>query len=106
MLPPRVDPPAVLVAPLRPVCGCESSGDPDKAPTQYDADGNVLHGRVNPNDIGMCQINVQPKNGNIQQAEKLGLDVYTEQGNIKMANWLYAHQGLTPWDSSKSCWDK
>jgi hypothetical protein len=52
----------------------------------------------------MCQINVEPRNGNIQAAERMGFDVYTESGNILMANWLYAHQGLTPWNNSRACW--
>lgn len=52
----------------------------------------------------MCQINVEPRNGNIQAATKLGYDVYTEQGNIKMANWLYMKSGTQPWLSSKACW--
>ena len=96
--------PAVLNPTLIPVCSCESTGKKYGTPTQWDEDGNVLHGRINHNDIGMCQINVEPRNGNIQKSIELGFDVYTEQGNIKYANWLYEHAGLTPWNWSKGCW--
>ena len=38
--------------------------------------------------------------------EKLGLDVYSLQGNAAYARYLYDRQGTTPWDSSKPCWGK
>lgn len=94
-------PPAVLRAELVPICSCESTGKLGNVPTQYDKDGNVLHGKKNPDDIGMCQIN-QFWNG--KEATEHGWDIYTEQGNIRMANYLYETQGTTPWNSSSSCW--
>ena len=38
--------------------------------------------------------------------DKLGLDVYSLQGNAAYARYLYDRQGTTPWDSSKPCWGK
>lgn len=97
-------PVATLNKALVRVCTCESGQGTGK-PQQFDINtGGVLHGKQNHNDIGMCQINVEPRNGNIQQANRLGFDVYTEQGNIKMANWIYKHEGLSPWNWSKGCW--
>ncbi len=46
---------------------------------QYDADGNVLKGTVDKDDIGIMQIN-KYYNGN--NAEKLGYDIYTIGGNF------------------------
>ena len=97
--------PAPILNPsLVPICTCES-GQGSGEPQHFDLKtGGVLHGKINPNDIGMCQVNVEPRNGHIQAATKMGLDVYTENGNIQYSNWLYREYGLTPWNSSKSCW--
>lgn len=89
---------------LIPVCACESTGRWNGTPTQYDKNGNVLHGKVNPNDIGMCQINMEARNGHLAQTKKMGLDVYTEAGNIAYANYLYKMNGLKDWGWSKHCW--
>lgn len=86
------------------ICGCESGGGPNHPPRQFETDGSVRRGRVNPNDIGMCQINTEPRNGHVYMAPKLGFDLYTAEGNIAYANWLYEQEGSTPWNSSKPCW--
>jgi hypothetical protein len=99
-----IDPPVLPVALLpamRPICGCESAGSPTKTPIQFNPDGSVLHGKVNPHDIGMCQIS-ETFNGATATAH--GWDIYTTEGNIKMANWMYKNQGTAPWNWSKSCW--
>jgi hypothetical protein len=41
---------------LKRIAGCESLGDPNAEPTQF-LNGEVLHGRENPDDIGLAQIN-------------------------------------------------
>lgn len=92
-----------LYAALKPVCSCESGNGAWGEPSQFDKDGEVLLGKKNPNDIGMCQIH---KPVWLETAIKLGFDIYTEEGNIKMANWIYDKHGLTPWKYSKSCWSK
>lgn len=86
---------------LKRVCACESTGNPNNEPRQFNADGSVLRGVENPLDIGMCQINLHYHQSD---AEKMGVDLFTEQGNIEFANALYARQGLTPWNWSKKCW--
>jgi len=83
------------------VCGCESTGDPSSPPRQFNDDGSVLRGKENPKDIGMCQIN---EYWNGEEAKKLGFDIYTEEGNIKMANYLFETRGFKPWGASRSCW--
>lgn len=100
---PVVIPEKVTLAPaLKRVCSCESTGRPDREPTQFEADGvTVLRGRINNQDIGMCQVNLKYHK---VSADKLGLDLFTEEGNIKYANWLYKNEGLTPWNWSRACW--
>lgn len=85
-------PPALLA-----VAQCESNN------RQHDKDGNVVRGEINHFDIGRWQIN-EFYHGT--QATKLGYDIFTEEGNAKMALWLYERQGLKPWNWSKPCWSK
>ena len=68
---------------------------------QYDSKGAILHGVVNKNDIGIMQIN-EYYNG--ENADKLGLDIYTIEGNLDYAKVLYNKFGLDPWSSSEKCW--
>lgn len=49
----------------------------------------------------MCQIN---NDWNGKEATEMGDDIYTEDGNIRFANYLYETQGLEPWHWSKPCW--
>lgn len=95
-----------LLPELYPICACESSksGKKTGTPRQFNSDGTVKRGKINPNDIGMCQINTEPRNGHLVQAKKLGFDVFTEEGNINYANWLYKKKGSQPWNWSKDCW--
>lgn len=70
---------------------------------QYDAAGNVHRGEVNDKDVGIMQVN-EYYHGTM--AEKLGLDLYTMQGNVAYARYLYEKEGTAPWISSKPCWGK
>ena len=99
-----ITPPAVLNPVLVPVCTCESGKwQGSNKPEQYDLKtGKVLHGKKNPKDIGACQIN---EYWNGEDATAHGWDIYTLDGNIRMANYLYKTQGLGPWSSSQSCWE-
>lgn len=38
--------------------------------------------------------------------DKLGLDIYSLQGNAAYARYLYDKQGTKPWNASKACWSK
>lgn len=86
---------------LKRICSCESTGRPDNEPRQFDSDGNVLRGIINPLDTGMCQINLKYHEAT---AIRMGLDLETAYGNASYANWLFDTQGATPWEWSRSCW--
>ena len=79
------------------IAGCESHY------RQLDSKGNVLRGRKNRHDIGVMQIN---ELYHLEDAEKLGLDIYTIEGNVAFAKKLYDRFGAKPWMSSSACWAK
>lgn len=66
-------------------------------------DGSVLRGRVNQNDIGVMQINTYYHG---EKAEELGLDLYTIEGNLMYARYLYERKGTQPWSASAPCWSR
>ena len=68
---------------------------------QYDSDGSVYRGEINNLDVGVMQIN---EHYHSDTAKKLGLDLYTIQGNVAYARYLYSKQGTAPWSSSEACW--
>ena len=70
---------------------------------QFDSKGRVIRGRVNSDDIGIMQIN---KYYHEEDAVKLGLDIYTIDGNLQYARWLYGKYGDAPWVHSSKCWNK
>jgi hypothetical protein len=86
---------------LKHITSCESWGDPNKEPREFDASGTVIRGYPNPNDIGLGQINL-PTWGT--KAKELGFDLYTYQGNVAMSKWIFDHYGSAPWKYSEGCW--
>jgi len=70
---------------------------------QYDSDGSVYRGKINDQDVGIMQIN---QFYHADTAKKLGLDLYTMEGNVAYARFLYEKQGTAPWASSQPCWGK
>jgi hypothetical protein len=70
---------------------------------QFNKDGEVLRGREVRQDVGVMQVN---EFFHKDTAEKLGYDIYTLDGNLGYAKWLYQHQGTQPWQASAPCWDK
>ena len=70
---------------------------------QFDKDGSIHRGRINKNDLGIMQVN-EYYHG--KMAERLGIDLYTIQGNLAYARYLYEQKGTSPWISSKPCWGK
>ncbi len=70
---------------------------------QFDSKGSVLRGEVVKDDLGVMQVNLH-YHGDV--AERLGLDLYTIQGNVAYARYLYEKEGTTPWASSSACWKK
>ncbi len=79
------------------IAQCESSF------RQYDANGNLLRGKVNAADIGVMQIN---EDFHLQKAESMGYDIRTTAGNVAYAKYLYDTQGAAPWSASSACWSK
>lgn len=76
---------------------CESNG------RQFNEDGTVVRGKVNPLDVGKFQINLYYHEA---EARRLGFDLFTEEGNTNYALYLYEHEGTAPWNWSSACWSK
>lgn len=75
------------------ICGLESGWN------QFERDGKTaLSGRENPNDIGVCQINLGWWG---KQAESLGHNLYDWDGNLQMALWIRNHHGPEQWNTYK-----
>lgn len=70
---------------------------------QFDKDGNAFRGIVNNKDVGVMQIN---EYYHLKRAKKLGIDIYTVEGNLKYGRLLYSEEGADPWSSSAPCWMK
>jgi hypothetical protein len=65
--------------------------------------GNIVRGEVNRYDIGVMQIN---ELYHADEAKAQGDDLYTIQGNVAFARYLYDKEGAKPWMSSSGCWSK
>ncbi|MEO8638200.1 MAG: hypothetical protein ABI430_04865 [Candidatus Taylorbacteria bacterium] len=70
---------------------------------QIDSAGNILRGRVNRQDIGVMQIN---EAYHAKESKKLGYDIYSLEGNMEYARYLYEKKGSQPWNSSSACWSQ
>lgn len=84
-----------LPAILKKIAWCESKN------RQFNADGSVHRGEINPQDVGKYQIN---EHYHLEASIVLGMDIYTLEGNTEYAQYLYSTQGTTPWNWSKHCW--
>lgn len=82
---------------LAKIAGCESHY------RQFNSKGAVQRGEVNSYDVGVMQIN---EHYHADTAAKLGYDLYTIDGNVRYARYLYEKQGAQPWISSSACWSK
>jgi hypothetical protein len=69
----------------------------------FDSDGEILRGMVDPDDVGVMQIN---KRFHRKASLELGYDVYTLHGNLAYARYLYEKEGTQPWRASQPCWGK
>jgi len=70
---------------------------------QHDKNGQVLRGKVNNSDVGVMQINLYYHSSD---AQKLGYDLDTLEGNTAYARALYEKKGASPWVHSSDCWKK
>ena len=68
---------------------------------QFDSNGSIMRGVVNDKDVGIFQIN---EKYHLSDSKKMGIDIYTVEGNMKYAKYLYENQGTAPWNSSRPCW--
>ncbi len=66
-----------------------------------DKNGKVLRGELTPADVGVMQIN---EKYHLEASKKLGYDIYSLEGNMAYAKYLYEKQGARPWLASSSCW--
>jgi hypothetical protein len=66
-------------------------------------DGEIFRGKINNSDIGVMQINAYYHE---EKATDMGLDIYSLNGNLEYAQYLYDKEGSRPWNSSKPCWGK
>ena len=83
---------------LERIAHCESSTG------QFGPSGQVVM-RPNTNgtvDVGEYQINTVW----FKKATELGFDVTTEDGNERMAIWIYENKGTGDWSASQACWSK
>lgn len=70
---------------------------------QFDTNGKLIRGRVNPLDVGVMQIN---EKFHSEKAQELGYDLHTIEGNVSYAKYLYEQEGAAPWKASSKCWAK
>lgn len=69
----------------------------------FGKNGKVIRGIQNREDVGLMQIN-EYFHGD--SAKKNGFDIYSLEGNMSYAKWLYERQGSVPWVHSSKCWKK
>src|SRR5579872_3734689 len=92
----QIEPANELLPPiLQKIAYCESGN------RQFTASGALVLGRVNPDDWGRFQVNVKAHGA---EAQKLGDDLRTWEGNTAFAIWLFQREGTAPWIYSRSCW--
>lgn len=78
-----------LPSQMMPVINCESHF------RQWDSNGHILTSSTD--DVGIAQINVKTWGA---KALELGYDIYTTEGNLKMARYIYDTAGIQSW----VCW--
>jgi len=70
---------------------------------QYDANMSVIRGKVNDQDVGIMQIN---EKYHLEKSHSLGYDIYSVEGNLAYAKYMYEREGAQPWKASSPCWSK
>jgi hypothetical protein len=89
---------------LQRIADCESGNGSAGSGKQFNKFGAVvLNANTNKTvDIGKFQINSIHEG----EAQKLGFDLFTEEGNTGYARYLYENKGTGDWASSSNCWHK
>ena len=62
-----------------------------------------MRGKQHAADIGLFQINTVVWG---KKAQELGYDLHTQEGNTRMARYLFENYGSVPWQSSAVCWNR
>lgn len=95
---------------LERISACESTGDPNGTPRQFNSDGTPLWGndpktgKPIMRDVGIMQVNTWAHSAEIASS---GLDVVnSEWDNAWYGFVLYKRSGTAPWAASKGCWGK
>jgi hypothetical protein len=70
---------------------------------QFNKDGSTFRGIVNNKDVGVMQVN---EYYHLARSKKLGINLYTVEGNLAYGRLLYSEEGSQPWKSSAPCWMK
>lgn len=70
---------------------------------QFGKDGKVVQ---NPHSSAVGVFQIMSSIHNTFADDKLGLDIYSLQGNAAYARYIFDRQGTRPWDASKACWGK
>lgn len=83
--------------PLIDIARCESKF------TQFNSEGTALRGGYGSKMIGVFQIY---EDIHAEYAKGLGMDIYTLEGNLAYARYLFDRKGTKPWLSSMPCWGK
>jgi len=84
------------------IADCESGNGKKGTATQFRNGEVLLHANRNrTTDIGKYQINMAVWG---KKAGELGYNLSTENGNTKMAEWIYLNKGTSAWRFSKHCW--
>ena len=84
------------------IANCESGNGKKGSATQFRNGQVILHANRNrTTDIGKYQINMAVWG---KKAGELGYNLSTENGNTKMAEWIYLNRGTSSWYSSRHCW--
>jgi len=69
----------------------------------YGKSGDIIRGLTNTKDVGVMQINEEYHR---DKAKSIGLDIYSLDGNLEYAKYLYEKEGTKPWQSSAKCWSR
>lgn len=69
---------------------------------QQSKNGVIVRNPITP-DVGTFQINVEYHG---DMAKKMGLNIYTIEGNVKYAKYLFDKNGTRDWNASRHCWSK
>ncbi|HJO89804.1 MAG: hypothetical protein QGH85_00155 [Candidatus Pacebacteria bacterium] len=67
----------------------------------FKKNGDIIRGEINRADVGVMQIN---EHYHKKTADKLGISLYTLQGNVDYATYLFNKEGTSPWLASSKCW--